>query len=192
MVGVPESGNAAALGYSMESGIPYGTAFVKNSYVGRTFIKPKQSSRESACPGEAQCAKGGGGRKAGHHDRRFHCPGHHQRPDRAACCGMPGPRRCMCGVSAPPFLHPCYFGTDIPERGPAHRPRTALWRRSGRLSARIPWLICGWSGLSEMVGGKSPSAPPVSAEYIPSSRPRRTSGETRAVRSRIHGASGDV
>ncbi len=48
VVGVPESGNAAALGYAMESGIPYGTAFVKNSYVGRTFIKPKQSSRESS------------------------------------------------------------------------------------------------------------------------------------------------
>ena len=48
VVGVPESGNAAALGYAMESGIPYGTAFVKNSYVGRTFIKPKQSSRVSA------------------------------------------------------------------------------------------------------------------------------------------------
>ena len=48
VVGVPESGNAAALGYSLQSGIPYGTAFVKNSYVGRTFIKPKQSSRESS------------------------------------------------------------------------------------------------------------------------------------------------
>ena len=48
VVGVPESGNAAALGFSMESGIPYGTAFVKNGYVGRTFIKPKQSSRNPA------------------------------------------------------------------------------------------------------------------------------------------------
>ena len=48
VVGVPESGNAAALGYSLESGIPYGTAFVKNAYVGRTFIKPKQSQRESS------------------------------------------------------------------------------------------------------------------------------------------------
>jgi amidophosphoribosyltransferase len=48
VVGVPESGNAAALGYSLESGIPYGTAFVKNGYVGRTFIKPKQSNRESS------------------------------------------------------------------------------------------------------------------------------------------------
>ena len=37
-----------ALGYSLQSGIPYGTAFVKNGYVGRTFIKPGQSSRESS------------------------------------------------------------------------------------------------------------------------------------------------
>ena len=40
VVGVPESGNVAALGYSLQSGIPYGQAFVKNTYIGRTFIKP--------------------------------------------------------------------------------------------------------------------------------------------------------
>lgn len=38
VVGVPESGNVAAMGYALESGIPYGMAFIKNSYVGRTFI----------------------------------------------------------------------------------------------------------------------------------------------------------
>ena len=48
VVGVPESGNAAAMGYAMESGIPYGTAFVKNSYVGRTFIMPGQAQRISS------------------------------------------------------------------------------------------------------------------------------------------------
>ena len=48
VVGVPESGNVAAMGYAMQAGIPYGTAFVKNSYVGRTFIKPQQKSRESS------------------------------------------------------------------------------------------------------------------------------------------------
>ncbi len=48
VVGVPESGNVAAMGFSAQSGIPYGTAFMKNSYVGRTFIKPKQSARESS------------------------------------------------------------------------------------------------------------------------------------------------
>lgn len=48
MVGVPDSGLVAAMGYSQQSGIPYGTAFHKNSYVGRTFIKPKQSERVSS------------------------------------------------------------------------------------------------------------------------------------------------
>ena len=48
VVGVPESGNPAAQGYAIESKIPYGIAFIKNSYVGRTFIKPKQSMRESS------------------------------------------------------------------------------------------------------------------------------------------------
>ena len=38
VVGVPESGNAAAMGYAMQSGIPYGTAFIKNAYVGRTLL----------------------------------------------------------------------------------------------------------------------------------------------------------
>ena len=48
VVGVPDSGLVAAKGYSEESGIPYGMAFHKNRYVGRTFIKPKQSQRESS------------------------------------------------------------------------------------------------------------------------------------------------
>lgn len=48
VVGVPDSGLVAAKGYSEQSGIPYGMAFHKNSYVGRTFIKPKQSERESS------------------------------------------------------------------------------------------------------------------------------------------------
>ena len=48
VIGVPESGNIAALGFSMASGIPYGQGFYKNSYIGRTFIKPRQHARESA------------------------------------------------------------------------------------------------------------------------------------------------
>ncbi len=48
VIGVPESGIDAAIGYSQESGIPYYVGFVKNAYVGRTFIKPKQIERETA------------------------------------------------------------------------------------------------------------------------------------------------
>jgi len=63
VVGVPESGNPAAQGYAMESGIPYGTAFIKNSYVGRTFIKPKQST------GKVKRIEGCRKRKENCHDR---------------------------------------------------------------------------------------------------------------------------
>ena len=48
VTGVPESGLPAAKGYSEESGIPFGFAFYKNSYIGRTFIKPTQQERESS------------------------------------------------------------------------------------------------------------------------------------------------
>ncbi len=46
--GVPDSGLQAAMGYSMESGIPMAPAFVKNKYIGRSFIKPDQVERENA------------------------------------------------------------------------------------------------------------------------------------------------
>jgi amidophosphoribosyltransferase len=46
VIPVPESGTPAAIGYAEESGIPYGQGFVKNSYVGRTFIQPSQTIRQ--------------------------------------------------------------------------------------------------------------------------------------------------
>ena len=46
VIGVPESGTPAAIGYAEESGIPYGTGLIKNSYVGRTFIQPSQTIRQ--------------------------------------------------------------------------------------------------------------------------------------------------
>ena len=48
VIGVPDSGIDAALGYARESKIPYGVGFIKNRYIGRTFIKPTQEERESA------------------------------------------------------------------------------------------------------------------------------------------------
>ncbi len=46
VIATPESGTPAAIGYSQESGIPYGQGLVKNSYVGRTFIQPSQTIRQ--------------------------------------------------------------------------------------------------------------------------------------------------
>ena len=113
VVGVPESGNAAALGYAMESGIPYGTAFVKNSYVGRTFIKPKQSSRESAVRIKLNVLK-----EAVSGKRVIMIDDSIVRGTTSALIVKmlrdAGAREVHVRISAPPFLHPCYFGTDIP------------------------------------------------------------------------------
>ena len=115
VVGVPESGNAAALGYSMESGIEYGTAFVKNSYVGRTFIKPGQSSRVSAVKVKLNVLREAveGRRVIMIDDSIVRGTTSHQivRMLREA-----GAREVHVRVSAPPFLYPCYFGTDIPSQ----------------------------------------------------------------------------
>ena len=115
VVGVPESGNAAALGYSLQSGIPYGTAFVKNSYVGRTFIKPGQSSRESSVRVKLNVL-----REAVNEKRvimiddsivRGTTSGRIVKMLRDA-----GAKEVHMRVSSPPFLYPCYFGTDVPAR----------------------------------------------------------------------------
>ena len=113
VVGVPESGNAAALGYSLESGIPYGTAFVKNTYVGRTFIKPKQSNRESSVRVKLNVLKEAvAGKRVIMIDDSIV---RGTTSDRIV--GMlkeAGAKEVHVRISSPPFLHPCYFGTDIP------------------------------------------------------------------------------
>ncbi len=115
VVGVPESGNAAALGYSMESGIPYGTAFVKNGYVGRTFIKPKQSSRESSVRVKLNVlAESVRGKRVIMIDDSIVRGTTSDRIVRMLRDA--GATEVHVRISSPPFLWPCYFGTDIPER----------------------------------------------------------------------------
>ena len=115
VTGVPESGNAAALGYSMESGIPYGTAFVKNGYVGRTFIKPKQSSRESSVQVKFNVLKEAvAGKRVIMIDDSIVRGTTSDRIVRMLRDA--GATEVHVRISSPPFLWPCYFGTDIPER----------------------------------------------------------------------------
>lgn len=113
VVGVPESGNAAAMGYALQSGIPYGVAFVKNSYVGRTFIKPKQSSRESSVRVKLNVI-----REMVEGKRVVMIDDSIVRGTTSAqivnMLRKAGAKEVHMRVSAPPFLHPCYFGIDIP------------------------------------------------------------------------------
>ncbi len=115
VVGVPESGNCAALGYSMQSGIPYGQAFVKNAYVGRTFIKPRQKNRESSVRVKLNAIREAvKGKRIVMIDDSI---------VRGTTSDMivrmlreAGAAEVHMRVSSPPFLWPCYFGTDVPAR----------------------------------------------------------------------------
>ncbi|MGF0033007.1 amidophosphoribosyltransferase [Bariatricus sp. SGI.154] len=113
VVGVPDSGLVAAKGYSEQSGIPYGMAFHKNSYVGRTFIKPKQSQRESSVKIKLnvidEVVK----------DKRIVMVD--DSIVRGTTCAniikmlkKAGAKEVHVRISSPPFLYPCYFGTDVP------------------------------------------------------------------------------
>lgn len=113
VAGVPDSGLVAAKGYSEQSGIPYGMAFHKNSYVGRTFIKPKQSQRVSSVKiklnviGEVVRGK----RIVMVDDsivRGTTCANIIKMLKKA------GATEVHVRISSPPFLYPCYFGTDVP------------------------------------------------------------------------------
>lgn len=115
VVGVPESGNVAALGYSLQSGIPYGQAFVKNTYIGRTFIKPGQRSRENSVQVKLNAI-----REAVEGKRIVMIDDSIVRGTTSdkivRMLRDAGAKEVHMRVSAPPFLWPCYFGTDVPAR----------------------------------------------------------------------------
>lgn len=113
VVGVPDSGLVAAKGYSEQSGIPYGMAFHKNSYVGRTFIKPRQSQRESSVKIKLNVIEEvvRGKRIVMVDDsivRGTTCANIIKMLKKA------GATEVHVRISSPPFLYPCYFGTDVP------------------------------------------------------------------------------
>lgn len=113
VVGVPDSGNVAAMGFALESGIPYGIAFIKNSYVGRTFIKPKQSVRESSVKIKLNVLKEVvKGKKVVMIDDSIVRGTTSERIVRML--KNAGATEVHVRISSPPFLYPCYFGTDVP------------------------------------------------------------------------------
>ena len=113
VVGVPDSGIAAAMGYAKQSHIPYGIAFQKNSYVGRTFIKPTQNERETAVQIKLNVIS------SIVKDKRIILI------DDSIVRGTTisklitmlkkaGAKEVHVRISSPPFLYPCYYGTDVP------------------------------------------------------------------------------
>ena len=112
VVGVPDSGLDAALGFSRASGIPYGVGFVKNRYIGRTFIQPDQSQRSNSVRIKLNVIKDVvcGKRVVLIDDSIV------RGTTSARIVGLireAGAKEVHMRISSPPFTNPCYFGTDI-------------------------------------------------------------------------------
>lgn len=112
VIGVPDSGLDAALGFSQASGIPYGIGLIKNKYIGRTFISPTQSSRTDKVriklSAVSETVRGKSVVLVDDSIVRGTTGGRIVSLLREA-----GAKEIHFRVSAPPFLHPCYYGTDI-------------------------------------------------------------------------------
>ena len=115
VIGVPESGIDAAIGYSEESGIPYEKGIVKNGYIGRTFIKPTQKERARSVKLKLNPLRSvlEGKRVVVIDDSIV----------RGTTCDRivkmlrnAGAKEVHLRISSPPFIWPCFYGTDIPSR----------------------------------------------------------------------------
>lgn len=115
VVGVPDSGIDAAIGYSRQSGIPYGMGFIKNKYIGRTFISPGQKSREDLVRIKlnpvSDTIKGKRVVLVDDSIVRGTTSARIVKLLRDA-----GAKEVHMRVSSPPFLNPCFYGTDIDSR----------------------------------------------------------------------------
>lgn len=112
VVGVPDSGLDAALGFSQESGIPYGIGLIKNKYIGRTFISPGQSTRLDQVKIKLAAIK------ETVKDKRVVLID--DSIVRGTTSGRivkllrdAGAKEIHMRISSPPFMNPCYYGTDI-------------------------------------------------------------------------------
>lgn len=115
VVGVPDSGLGAALGYSRETGIPYSNAIVKNKYIGRSFIAPSQKERENMVFVKLNALKSElSGKRVividdsivrGTTSRRL-----------VQILRRAGAKEVHFRVSSAPVKFPCYFGIDTPSR----------------------------------------------------------------------------
>jgi amidophosphoribosyltransferase len=115
VIGAPDSGLTAAMGFSEQSGIPYGQGLLKNRYVGRTFIQPEQGQRETGVRIKFNAMKNAVEGKRivmiddsivrGTTTKRI-----------VQMLKNAGAKEVHMRVSSPPMTFPCYFGVDIPSR----------------------------------------------------------------------------
>lgn len=115
VIGVPDSGLDAAMGYARQSGIPYGMGFIKNKYIGRTFISPTQDLRENEVNIKLNPIRSvvEGKRVVLIDDSIVRGTTCRRTIDLLRKAGA---KEIHMRVSAPPFVSECYYGTDIDDK----------------------------------------------------------------------------
>jgi amidophosphoribosyltransferase len=145
VIGVPDSGLDAALGFSQGSGIPYGIGLIKNKYIARTFISPTQASRTDKVriklSAVEETVKGKRVVLVDDSIVRGTTGGRIVSLLREA-----GAKEIHFRISAPPFLHPCYYGTDID----SEENLIACHRTSEEIAAEMGADSLGYLPLSEL------------------------------------------
>lgn len=171
VVGVPDSGNAAGLGYALESGLEYGMAFVKNSYVGRTFIKPKQTEREAGVRVKLNVLP-----EVVRGKRVVMIDDSIVRGTTSAkivrMLKEAGAKEVHVRISSPPFTNPCYYGTDVPSSDQLIAYNSSIDEIRDKIGAdslgylsidRLSELLTGDKGYCDACfSGKYPIEPPES------------------------------
>lgn len=115
VIGVPDSGLDAAVGYAKESGISYAIGLIKNKYIGRTFISPGQKSRENLVKIKLNAiADVVRGKRVVMIDDSIVRGTTSKKL--VALVREAGAKEIHMRISSPPFLNPCYYGTDIDSR----------------------------------------------------------------------------
>ena len=133
VVPIPDSGVLAALGFSHESGIPFEMGFIRNHYVGRTFIMPTQRSRKNSVDLKLSVVPEvvSGKRVVIVDDSIIRGTTIQKRIEMLRRAGA---KEVHVRISCPPTRHPCFFGIDFPE--------AAELVASGRSEAQI-CRLCG-------------------------------------------------
>ena len=115
VIAIPDSGNSAALGYSRRSGIPFDFGFIRNHYVGRTFIMPENAKRLQSADMKLavlpDVVK----------DKRIIAVDDsivrgNTSTRRIALLREAGAREVHLRISCPPVMHPCFYGIDFPTK----------------------------------------------------------------------------
>lgn len=147
VAGVPDSGLAAAMGYAKASGIPFEFIFHKNGYVGRTFLKPTQEERENSVKIKLNILESvvKGKRIVLVDDSIVRGT---TIKNLIRMLKQAGALEVHVRISSPPFLYPCYFGTDVP----SNKQLIASSRSAAEIAEEIGADSLGYMRIEDLKG----------------------------------------